>query len=365
MPYKDIRRKFGNSAAETAAIIAMLNGQDGGAGLAQQGLQAQSLYNTPSAQQQNATPAPGITISKDPMDFVQQIQAELNGGEDVENIENTSAPPVNEQAQGSDYYANTEQVPTGVVSQNITPLEGEQLNINNLKQGQQDYLEEPQNIPTGEEVNNYLDMGQQAKYGADNANQIDTQYINKDVLSKHIDRFDDPGKVIEQFDNYAGNVEQIESDGNEKAKNPKSSASGLYQMVDATFDSAKKGLLKRTNDKELRKALSSSKDSSQLSAEHQRALFTDWVANAKGSDDNFFNTDMSTQDQLFYYLAHHHTKPDEATFSRAYRQFYNGNMDKSLDANEEVQYRLIQKQYRDKYPNNWDYKKRTKKKGNY
>jgi len=187
-------------------------------------------------------------------------------------------------------------------------------------------------------------------YGSDNIETAETQFddfgnvVNAStsrfispvaaqsdqLFSGHLNRFGgDSPEARSRLTELASKVAMIESDGDMKAKNPDSSATGLYQFLvdDSKGQSALQTAVNRT--KKYVKAdwldeVARTGKVEDLSPEKQTILFFGDIMEKKGSDqylkkllDPNASEKQINDAMMDIYLNLHHTNPDKATLERA------------------------------------------------
>jgi hypothetical protein len=187
-------------------------------------------------------------------------------------------------------------------------------------------------------------------YGSDNIETAETQFddfgnvVNAStsrfispvaaqsdqLFSGHLNRFGgDSPETRSRLTELASKVAMIESDGDMKAKNPDSSATGLYQFLvdDSKGQSALQTAVNRT--KKYVKAdwldeVARTGKVEDLSPEKQTILFFGDIMEKKGSDqylkkllDPNASEKQINDAMMDIYLNLHHTNPDKATLERA------------------------------------------------
>ena len=116
-------------------------------------------------------------------------------------------------------------------------------------------------------------------------------------------------------------IQEMESNFNPKAKNPKSTAAGLYQFTEASLETAVNRLANTIGEDNLPQwavEAREHKDARKLSEEEQKVLFYADMFQKSGSDKYLASIlkDGNTQAVIDYYKDLHHTDPDEATLKR-------------------------------------------------
>ena len=187
-------------------------------------------------------------------------------------------------------------------------------------------------------------------YGSDNIETAETQFddfgnvVNAStarfispaaaqsdqLFSSHLNRFGgDNSESRARLTDLASKVAMIESDGDMKAKNPNSSATGLYQFLvdDSKGQSALQTAVNRT--KKYVKAdwldeVARTGKVEDLSPEKQTILFFGDIMEKKGSDkylkkllDPNASEEQVKDAMMDIYLNLHHTNPDKDTLNRA------------------------------------------------
>jgi len=150
------------------------------------------------------------------------------------------------------------------------------------------------------------------------------------LLSRHLGRLGaDSPEARSRLAELASKVAMIESDGNMRAKNKDSSATGLYQFLvdDSKGQSALQTAVKRTKkyvQADWLDEVARTGKVEDLSAEKQTILFLGDILEKEGSDKyvkKLLDPNSSEKEvkdsMLQIYLKLHHTNPDEATLKRA------------------------------------------------
>jgi hypothetical protein len=150
------------------------------------------------------------------------------------------------------------------------------------------------------------------------------------LLSRHLGRLGaDSPEARSRLAELASKVAMIESDGNMRAKNKDSSATGLYQFLvdDSKGQSALQTAVKRTKkyvQADWLDEVARTGKVEDLSAEKQTILFLGDILEKEGSDKYVKklldpnSSEKEVKDSMMQiYLKLHHTNPDEATLKRA------------------------------------------------
>ena len=113
-------------------------------------------------------------------------------------------------------------------------------------------------------------------------------------------------------------VAKMESDLDTQAKNPTSSAKGMYQFIDGSIQPAINRVRRALGDAPWLASLEIHGDIRKFGPDKQTALFLGNILEMKGTDPAIMNIamtgDVGVMKQL--YAEKHHTKPDEATLTR-------------------------------------------------
>lgn len=150
------------------------------------------------------------------------------------------------------------------------------------------------------------------------------------LLTRHLGRLGaDSPEARSRLAELASKVAMIESDGNMRAKNKDSSATGLYQFLvdDSKGQSALQTAVKRTKkyvQADWLDEVARTGKVEDLSAEKQTILFLGDILEKEGSDKYVKklldpnSSEKEVKDSMMQiYLKLHHTNPDEATLKRA------------------------------------------------
>lgn len=150
------------------------------------------------------------------------------------------------------------------------------------------------------------------------------------LLTRHLGRLGvDSPEARSRLAELASKVAMIESDGNMRAKNKDSSATGLYQFLvdDSKGQSALQTAVKRTKkyvQADWLDEVAKTGKVEDLSAEKQTILFLGDILEKEGSDKYVKklldpnSSEKEVKDSMMQiYLKLHHTNPDEATLNRA------------------------------------------------
>jgi len=174
--------------------------------------------------------------------------------------------------------------------------------------------------------------------------EMSTEDINllKQVRDTNLERFDldniEGGKTsaIKKIVNAGNYIKDVESDNNPMAKNPTSSAAGLYQFTKGALKTAVNRLKNTVGEDNLPSwAEDAAKhgDATKLDPLKQQILFEADMFQKKGSDK--YLKDIIENDSvdalMDYYNKLHHTAPDEATNKRATEKLAFVDLTKDVD----------------------------------
>ena len=174
--------------------------------------------------------------------------------------------------------------------------------------------------------------------------EMSTEDINllKQVRDTNLERFDldniEGGKTsaIKKIVNAGNYIKDVESDNNPMAKNPTSSAAGLYQFTKGALKTAVNRLKNTVGEDNLPNwAEDAAKhgDATKLDPLKQQILFEADMFQKKGSDK--YLKDIIENDSvdalMDYYNKLHHTAPDEATNKRATEKLAFVDLTKDVD----------------------------------
>ena len=154
--------------------------------------------------------------------------------------------------------------------------------------------------------------------------KTDTNTAN--LVNFHLDRLkivDKETAINNLYDIFIPAVIEIESSGNPTAKNPNSTASGLFQFLEGSVEPALNRAEKYLGTLPWGKELRVHKDASKLTPVQQTILFVGDMLEKTGSDSlmlRVFNGDIEGMIKAYEVL--HHTAPDKATEDRA-REIFN------------------------------------------
>ena len=145
------------------------------------------------------------------------------------------------------------------------------------------------------------------------------------LVNSHLDRLkivDKDTAINNLYNIFIPAVIEIESSGNPTAKNPNSTASGLFQFLEGSVVPALNRSEKYLGTLPWGDSLRKHKDASKLTPVQQTILFIGDMLEKKGSDNlmkKVFNGDMEGMIEAYEVL--HHTAPDKATEDRARKIF--------------------------------------------
>ena len=145
------------------------------------------------------------------------------------------------------------------------------------------------------------------------------------LVNSHLERLkivDKDTAINNLYDVFIPAVIEIESSGNPTAKNPNSTASGLFQFLEGSVEPALNRAEKYLGTLPWGEALRTHKDASKLTPVQQTILFIGDMLEKKGSDNlmrKVFDGDMEGMIEAYEIL--HHTAPDQATEDRARKIF--------------------------------------------
>ena len=154
--------------------------------------------------------------------------------------------------------------------------------------------------------------------------KTDTNVAN--LVNFHLDRLkivDKETAINNLYDIFIPAVIEIESSGNPTAKNPNSTARGLFQFLEGSVEPALNRAEKYLGTLSWGKELRVHKDASKLTPVQQTILFVGDMLEKTGSDSlmlRVFNGDIEGMIKAYEVL--HHTAPDKATEDRA-REIFN------------------------------------------
>ena len=154
--------------------------------------------------------------------------------------------------------------------------------------------------------------------------KTDTNTAN--LVNFHLDRLkivDKETAINNLYNIFIPAVIEIESSGNPTAKNPNSTASGLFQFLEGSVEPALNRAEKYLGTLPWGKELRVHKDASKLTPVQQTILFVGDMLEKTGSDSlmiRVFNGDIEGMIKAYEVL--HHTAPDKATEDRA-REIFN------------------------------------------
>ena len=154
--------------------------------------------------------------------------------------------------------------------------------------------------------------------------KTDTNTAN--LVNFHLDRLkivDKETAINNLYDIFIPAVIEIESSGNPTAKNPNSTARGLFQFLEGSVEPALNRAEKYLGTLPWGKELRVHKDASKLTPVQQTILFVGDMLEKTGSDSlmiRVFNGDIEGMIKAYEVL--HHTAPDKATEDRA-REIFN------------------------------------------
>jgi len=128
-------------------------------------------------------------------------------------------------------------------------------------------------------------------------------------------KYETATKNLKEFARLVG---QIENDGKLTGKNPKSTASGLYQFIEGSVEPAVNRLKRHIGMQPWMEKALAQKDAGSLTREQQTLLFLADLLEKKGSDPIMKKVLAGDYDAFLQaYLKLHHTAPDAATLKRA------------------------------------------------